>query len=200
MLRILRAAPFACNRVLQSASAMLPSFPLPAATHAARRWFSSEKGNARSVGAVALNTLSPAPGSRRVAKRLGRGVGSGTRSLPAAPHAAATVRTPVLTPLRQGEDRWQRPQRSDGAPWFSSTGFRGWADAAVPPRAQARLHQPGRHFPHAAQPREAVRIHRQRSHLDRRRHHHENAVRLPHLRAQDQRSGHQAAGHRGQEL
>jgi hypothetical protein len=77
MFRILRAVPVAPLRLLQSTVVAMPSFAAPAVSFSAGRWFSSERGGARSVGVVALNTLSPAPGSRRVAKRLGRGVGSG---------------------------------------------------------------------------------------------------------------------------
>lgn len=77
MLRILRASSFASHRLLQATVAALPSFFPPAASYGGCRFFSSERGSARSAGAVALNNLSPAPGSRRVAKRLGRGIGSG---------------------------------------------------------------------------------------------------------------------------
>ena len=77
MLRMMRAVPVASLRLLQSTFVAVPSFVAPAVGFSSCRWFSSERGSTRSVGAVALNTLSPAPGSRRVAKRLGRGVGSG---------------------------------------------------------------------------------------------------------------------------
>ena len=92
MLRILQSAPFASYRLLKSTFAVLPSFVPSVACFAGHRCFASERGSARSVGAVALNTLSPAFGSRRVPKRLGRGVGSGTESQHSMPKLHASLR------------------------------------------------------------------------------------------------------------
>ena len=69
MLRYVKAAPFASYRLLQSTFAM-PSFAPLTASFISCCCFFSERGSARLVGAVALSTLSLAPGSRDMSQSL----------------------------------------------------------------------------------------------------------------------------------
>ena len=65
-----------------------------------------------------LNTLSPAEGSKKAGKRLGRGIGSG---------------------LGKTGGRGHKGQKSRSGGWRTSR-FRGWSDASVPSSAEIRLH------------------------------------------------------------
>nr|WP_142432744.1 50S ribosomal protein L15 [Escherichia coli] len=102
-----------------------------------------------------LNTLSPAEGSKKAGKRLGRGIGSGLGKTGGRGHKGQKSRSGGG--VRRGFEGGQMPlyrrlpkfgftsrkasQRSEVSFWrWRTSRFRGWSDASVPSSAEIRLH------------------------------------------------------------